>query len=134
MGSTSGMHKAKKPVNFVTWFEIPALDHQRATTFYNYIFGIELETVQMQEFTMGFFPAEGTGIGGAVIQGEGCIPADHGPLIYLNGGSDLNHILMKVEEAGGKVVMPKTLISEEMGYFAIFIDTEGNRLALHSEK
>lgn len=131
--SKSSSKIAKKlPTNFVTWFEIPATVHSRATAFYNYIFGLEMETVHLSDLTMSFFPNEG-GVGGAIIQGEGCIPCDHGPLIYLNGGSDLNIILSKVEEAGGKVIMAKTLISEEMGYFAIFIDSEGNRLALHSE-
>ena len=125
--------KKKLPTNFVTWFEIPALVHSRATAFYNYIFGLDLETVHISDFSMSFFPNDG-GISGAIIQGEGCRPGEHGPLLYLNGGSDLNNILSKVEEAGGKIIMPKTLISDEMGYFAIFIDSEGNRLALHSDK
>ena len=61
------------------------------------------------------------------------MPSDCGPLIYLNGGKDLNNVLNKVEEAGGRIVMPKTLISKEMGYFAIFIDSQGNKLALYSK-
>jgi len=136
MGASTSKNSSKSvknlPANFVTWFEIPAMVHSRATAFYNYIFGLEMETVQMSDFTMSFFPNDG-GISGAIIQGDGCTPGEQGPLIYLNGGSDLNNILSKVEAAGGKVIMPKTLISEEMGYFAIFIDSEGNRLALHSE-
>jgi hypothetical protein len=81
---------------------------------------------------MAFFPVS-TGIGGALIAGPGSVPSNTGPLIYLNAGDDLNDVLNKVEEAGGYIVMPKTIISEEDGYFAIFIDSQGNKLALHSK-
>ena len=81
---------------------------------------------------MGFFPAE-SGIGGAIVTGPGCVPSDIGPLVYLNGGLDLNNVLLKVNEAGGRVIMDKTFLSETVGYFAMFIDSEGNRLALHSK-
>ncbi len=118
--------------NFISWFEIPAYNHYRSVAFYNYIFGINLTTVELNGFAMGFFPAEG-GIGGAIVTGPGCTPSEVGPLIYLNGGYDLNTVLSKVNEAGGRVVMEKTFLSEAAGYFALFIDSEGNRLALHSK-
>jgi predicted enzyme related to lactoylglutathione lyase len=118
--------------NYVTWFEIPAYSHYRSVAFYNYIYGIEITTVELNGFAMGFFPA-GTGIGGAIVTGHGCVPSEIGPLLYLNGGYDLNNVLSKINEAGGRVVMEKTFLSETAGYFAIFIDSEGNRLALHSK-
>ncbi|MFY9308905.1 MAG: VOC family protein [Bacteroidia bacterium] len=118
--------------NFVTWFEIPAYNHYRSVAFYNYIYGIEITSVELNGFAMGFFPAE-NGIGGAIVTGNGCVPSETGPLIYLNGGDDLNDVLSKVNEAGGRVVMGKTFLSESAGYFALFIDSEGNRLALHSK-
>ena len=118
--------------NYVSWFEIPAIDFQRAVYFYNQIFGIEMVQNITDVNAIAFFPAT-TGIGGAVIAGPNSIPSDKGPLIYLNGGNDLSIVLGKVEEAGGRIVMPKTLISEDAGYFAIFIDSQGNKLALHSK-
>jgi hypothetical protein len=118
--------------NFITWFEIPAYNHYRSVAFFNYIYGIEITTVEINGLAMGFFPAE-SGVGGAIVTGHGCVPSEIGPLLYLNGGDDLNNVLSKVNEAGGRVVMEKTYISETAGYFAIFIDTEGNRLALHSK-
>jgi hypothetical protein len=118
--------------NFVTWFEIPAYNHYRSVAFFNYIYSIEITTVEINGLAMGFFPAE-SGVGGAIVTGPGCVPSEIGPLLYLNGGDDLNNVLSKVNEAGGRVVMEKTYISETAGYFAIFIDTEGNRLALHSK-
>ncbi|MES2591396.1 MAG: VOC family protein [Bacteroidota bacterium] len=119
--------------NFVTWFEIPAYNHYRSVAFYNYIYGIDITTVELNGFAMGFFPAE-SGIGGAIVTGNGCVPSETGPLLYLNGGEDLNNVLSKVNEAGGRVVTGKTYLSDTAGYFALFIDSEGNRLALHSKQ
>ncbi len=118
--------------NFVTWFEIPAYNHYRSVAFYNYIFGVEMTTVELNGFAMGFFPAE-NGITGAIVTGNGCVPSEVGPLVYLNAGDDLNNVLYKVNEAGGRVVLEKTFLSESAGFFALFIDSEGNRLALHSK-
>ena len=127
--------KVKKKMifkNFVTWFEIPAYNHYRAVTFYNYIYDIEITSVEINGLAMGFFPSE-NGIGGAIVTGQGCVPSENGPLLYLNGGDDLNYVLSKVNDGGGRVTMEKTFISEASGYFALFIDSEGNRLALHSK-
>ncbi len=118
--------------NFITWFEIPAYNHYRSVAFYNYIYGIDITNVEINGLAMGFFPAE-SGIGGAIVTGPGCVPSEIGPLVYLNGGDDLNTVLFKINEAGGRVVMEKTYISDSAGYFALFIDSEGNRLALHSK-
>lgn len=128
------MSKKNKEIaikDYVSWFEIPATDFQQAVHFYNNIFGIEMEQNITEANAMAYFPVT-SGIGGAIIAGPGSIPSDIGPLIYLNGGNDLNNVLNKVEDNGGRIVMPKTLISKDAGYFAIFIDSQGNKLALHS--
>lgn len=125
--------KTKAIKDYVSWFEIPAIDFQQAVHFYNHIFGIEMAQNITDVNSMAFFPVT-SGIGGALISGPGSIPSDKGPLLYLNGGDDLNNVLNKIEEVGGRVVMTKTIISEEAGYFAIFIDSQGNKLALHSKK
>lgn len=118
----------------ISWFEIPAPNFDRAVKFYSDILGIKMEKSKMMGLEMGFFPYQAESVSGAVVTGEGCVPGDKGTLIYLNGGEDLNSALSKVEKAGGKVLVPKTQISEEIGYFAIFMDTEGNRIGLHSRK
>jgi predicted enzyme related to lactoylglutathione lyase len=97
--------------NFVSWFEIPAYNHFRSVAFYNYIYGIQMTSVELNGFAMGFFPAE-NGIGGAIVSGPGCVPSEIGPLMYLNGGEDLNNVLSKVNEAGGRVVMEKTFLTQ----------------------
>ena len=59
-------------------------------------------------------------------------PNADGIKIYLNGDPDLNNILGRVEAAGGKIVQKKTQITTEIGYLAVFQDTEGNMINLHS--
>lgn len=130
--SSKKTKEGKALKNYVSWFEIPALNFQQAVDFYNHIYGIEMEKNFDGNYEMAFFPAK-NGIGGAIVCGPGSTPSDTGPLLYLNGGKDLNLVLNKIESAGGRIIMPKTLISEESGYFAVFIDSEGNKLALHSK-
>lgn len=121
-----------KMKDFITWFEIPVLNMERATNFYNHIYSIKMETTEMNDYEMAVFPVT-TGIGGALVLGSGCVPSETGSLIYLNGGKNLQPILDKVEEKGGRIIMPKTKISDEAGHFALFIDSEGNKLAINSK-
>jgi predicted enzyme related to lactoylglutathione lyase len=116
----------------INWFEIPVSDFDRAKLFYSMIYNYEMPDQLMGPIRMGFFLVEKGGIGGAIVYGEGCVPSQEGTLVYLNGGKDLSVILDRVENAGGKVITPKTKITDELGYYAIFRDCEGNRVALHS--
>lgn len=118
--------------NIINWFEIPALDFDRAVKFYSTILSVEIQRNEFMDTIMGFFPTDGTNVAGAIATGENYKPADGGVLAYLNGGDDLNNVLAKVEGVGGSIIVPKTQISDEMGYFAMFIDSEGNTMALHS--
>lgn len=134
MGGTRINKKVKQKIkDAVIWFEIPAINFQQSVNFYNNILDIKMETNIDDNYAMAFFPAD-NGVGGAIVAGPGSTPGDSGPLIYLNAGDDLNKVLNRVESAGGRIVMTKTLISEDSGHFAIFIDPEGNKLALHSKK
>jgi predicted enzyme related to lactoylglutathione lyase len=118
--------------NLINWFEIPANDFKRAVEFYKSILGIEVQETEMFGTKMGFFPSDGKNVSGAIVHGTDYAPAMSGVTIYLNGGANLQPILDKVEKNKGKVIVPKTRISPEMGYFAMFIDTEGNKMAVHS--
>ena len=121
----------KYPVN---WFEIPASNFARAVKFYSTILDKELPVSHINGSDMAFFSTEPLEVSGVIISGEGAEPSSKGILLYLNGGNDLSIPLNRVESAGGTVVVSKTKISDEIGHYAIFIDTEGNRLALHSPK
>ncbi len=122
--------------NAISWFEIPATDIDRAQKFYETIFQIQMQPMDFQQTKMRMFPIDDPmkGIGGTLIDSGGFHKpsATEGPLIYLNGNPDVQITLDRVEAAGGKIVVPKTEISPEYGYMAVFIDTEGNRIALHS--
>ena len=122
--------------NVISWFEIPATDLNRAAKFYESIFGIQLIPMDMPNLKMRMFPLEDmmTGVGGAIVDSGGFHKPSFtdGPLIYLNGNPDLQNVLDKIEAAGGKIMVPKTAISPEYGFMAVLIDTEGNRIGLHS--
>ena len=120
--------------NALNWFEIPATDIERAKNFYGTIFSTQLESMDMMGMKMAMFPADSMNgkVGGALVQSEMHKPSADGTVVYLNANPDLNNALNKVEAAGGKVVMPKTEISPEIGHMAFFMDTEGNKVALHS--
>ena len=120
--------------NLINWFEIPATDFSRAVEFYKGILELEIQETEMFGTKMGFFPSDGTNVTGAIVQGNDYKPSMQGVTLYLNGGENLQTILNKVENHKGEIIVPKTQISPEMGYFAMFIDTEGNKLALHSIK
>jgi len=117
----------------IHWFEIPANNFARAVRFYSEIYAFEMQTREMGHVKMGFFKhQQGGGIGGAVISGDGCVPSQTGPRLYLSGGNDLLVVLNRVEAAGGTVILGKTEIAPEIGHYAIIVDTEGNRIYLHS--
>lgn len=122
--------------NALNWFEISVVDIKRAKTFYEAIFGIQMREQEMMGMQMAFFPAEDMNgkVSGALVQSSGHKPSADGAKIYLNGNPDLDNALAKVEAAGGKIVMPKTKISDDIGCMAFFVDSEGNAMALHSNK
>ena len=121
-------------VNVLNWFEIPAADINRAEKFYSQILDVKMQSMDFGSLKMSTFPMDGGGVSGALCQGEPYKPSQDGSLIYLNANPDLSAALSKVEEAGGKILMPKKQISEEYGFMSLIIDSEGNRVALHSNK
>jgi predicted enzyme related to lactoylglutathione lyase len=122
--------------NSLNWFEIPVSDLGRAKKFYETIFGITMPEMETMQFKMAFFPSDpGSGkVSGGLCKSDMHKPSAEGAVIYLNADPDLSTVLSKIEAAGGKVVMPKTQISPDVGFMAFFADTEGNHVALHSQK
>ena len=120
----------------VNWFQIPASDIARAKAFYEAICGFSLEKMEgSPSMEMWAFPADWRSgeIGGAIVGGEGAVPSATGTMVYLNANPDLQVVLDRVAGAGGRVLMPKTAIGMDSGYFAIIADTEGNTVGLHSQ-
>lgn len=119
--------------NVAVWFEIPADDHARAVRFYETVLAVTLKPEDCPGSRMSIFPyAGGEAVSGCVVSGQGYVPNPQGAIVYLNAGDDLSEPLSRVEAAGGRIAVPKTLITEEIGYFAHIIDSEGNRIGLHS--
>ncbi|MCX6351260.1 MAG: VOC family protein [Bacteroidetes bacterium] len=119
--------------NSLNWFEISVADIKRAKKFYETIFNIEMQEMEMMGMQMAFFPWEDKSgkASGGLVQSPQHVPSGEGAKIYLNGNPDLAVALAKVEAAGGKVVMPK-MQAGDFGQMAFFVDTEGNTVALHS--
>ncbi|MBX2844365.1 MAG: VOC family protein [Flammeovirgaceae bacterium] len=118
--------------NAINWFEIPSSNYERALDFYGKVFNTELYQQDIMGIKMAFLPCGEGEVGGAICYGDGNKPSENGARVYLNGGEDLSIPLSKIEAAGGKVVLPKTKISDEIGYMATFLDTEGNQISFHS--
>lgn len=122
--------------NAISWFEIPTTNISRAQKFYETIFGCTMVAIDLPNIKMRMFPLEDmqNDVGGALVDSGGFHKPSltEGPLIYLNANPDVQLILDKVVAAGGSIMVPKTAISEAFGFMGVFIDTEGNRMALHS--
>lgn len=120
----------------VSWFEIPVEKMSRARKFYESVFGFEMIDMDLEgELKMTMFPVGEGGIGGALCEHKEYYKpsSSEGPIIYLSANPDLQNVLDNIEENGGKIIQPKTQINEEYGYMAMFLDSEGNRVALHSQ-
>ncbi len=122
--------------NALNWFEIPVTDFERGKKFYETIFDYQMPENMMGKVLMGFFlyDFQNGKVGGAICKSEMHKPSQEGCLVYLNCQPNLQVVLDKVENAGGKILQQKTKISDEqaLGFSAIIIDTEGNKVALHS--
>jgi hypothetical protein len=122
--------------NVVGWFEVPVENMERAIKFYETVFAFKLDRNKMGPLDMAWFPwvSEGLGSGGSLVHFPAAYkPSTDGVLVYFTAQSgDLANELSRIEPAGGQVLQGKTQISEEHGYMALFIDSEGNRVALHS--
>ncbi len=120
----------------VTWFEIPVTDMERAKAFYEKVFDIDIGLQKMEGIEMGWFPNKnqaGIATGTLINAGEHYTPSENGVLVYFSC-EDVANEIGRVAAAGGKVVSGKKQISENHGYMAYCIDSEGNRIALHSLK
>lgn len=116
------------------WFEIPSLRLERAIAFYEKLLSVRLQAETMGPMRMAVFPHEAPNTGGALVQAEGYRPSADSAVVYLNLSEDLATPLARVEAAGGKVLLGKTALPDCVGYFAQFLDSEGNRVGLYSQQ
>jgi uncharacterized protein len=120
----------------INWFDLPATDMARAMQFYQTITGRPLrrEAFGAPGEEMAVFEApDAQGVTGALVYSPHAKPATQGTLIYLNAGSSMQACLDRVKAAGGSIVIGKTALPQDIGYIAHIIDSEGNKVGLHSE-
>ena len=138
--------------NIISWFEIPARDFKRALDFYSNVFGRDIDIFMFSEVPHGVFrvdPEHPGEITGAIVETKDKPDKNVGPVIFFNANPDMYEILENIKENGGEVIQPKTLIKnidsedgkvtipktlmdKDMGYYAYFYDTEGNKMGLYS--
>lgn len=115
---------------WTNWFEIPAADFDRAKSFYEKVFEIDIHAIDFGGFKMGIFPHKDVGC--AICAGAWYKPGPTGPIVSMNANPELSPYLGRIEANGGKILQPKKMISPEHGFMALFQDSEGNVLSLHS--
>lgn len=125
--------KTTEPLNnLISIIEISVSDFSRAVKFYQTVLGVSIQEMEVDGVQMGILPNEEGTVNVVLAKGTDYKPTTDGAVLYLNAGNDLQSMLDKIEQNGGQVIVPKTQISPEMGFFALFIDSEGNKLGLHS--
>lgn len=118
--------------SYIAMFEIPATDLSRAIAFYQTLLDVDIERMEMPGMDMGILPYEDQLVPAVIVKGEGSVPSANGPTLYLNAGDDLQPMLDRVVSAGGQVMLEKTAHADDSGFFALILDSEGNRLGLNS--
>jgi predicted enzyme related to lactoylglutathione lyase len=118
--------------NVINWFEIPAVDMDRAARFWETVLDTKLKRHKAPGSEMAVFPHAETEPGGALVR-RGGKPSAVGTTVYLDAKGDLDGAIARVVKAGGRVAVPKTDIGDD-GFFAIVLDSEGNAVGLHSPR
>lgn len=123
-------------IHALNWFELPALDLDRAYRFYNTILGghVRMGTFGNAPLVLFDVPFKtGEAVGGALVKRDDLQPTSAGPVIYLNCFGKLRGVVARVEAAGGQVIVPELNLGT-FGFSAIILDSEGNKVGLISNE
>ena len=118
--------------NQIVWCDIPVLDLDRAIRFYLAVLGVDVKREEFPGMTIGVLPHNDGEVGGCLFNSADDKPSDQGLMIYLNANGRLDEAIAAVVPHGGKVLKPKHAIGP-YGSRAVILDSEGNRVALHSD-
>ena len=112
----------------ISWVEIPTTDFDRAVDFYNAVFELNMQKMDFGHEKMACFPNDE----GAISYAAGFEPGKAGLLVSFNAGDDLEGMMVRIRQHGGEILQDKTKIeAENRGYFALFLDSEGNKVGLY---
>lgn len=134
------------PKQFIRWFEIPANDFERAVNFYTNVFGLQLNHVVLNGINHGIFQLNEGQVTGAVVD-YGTALLKPRVVLFFDGDPSISDLEKRIIEHGGQILVSKTLIKNKtaegqyiipknfidgsnLGYFAYFLDTEGNKMGL----
>jgi len=117
--------------NAINWFEIPVSDLARATTFYEDLVQASLKQESMNDMDMAIFPFSEETVSGALVSAPFLSPSATGSVVYLNVEGMLDGAIERATKNGAEIVLPKMAIGPN-GFIAHIIDSEGNRVGLHS--
>ncbi len=118
--------------NALVWVDIPVINLDRAIAFYSLVLGAPVTKQVLPEAIFGLLPSGPGGVGGALAILPGVSPSSQGPLVYLSVEGRLEAAVLAVSTGGGVVLAAKHPIGP-YGFRALVQDTEGNRIALHSQ-
>jgi uncharacterized protein len=119
--------------NLISIVEIPTIEFPRAVSFYQTILDTSIQEINMDGALMGLFPSDGETVSVALVKSAQYKSSMDGSVVYFNAGDDLQIVLDKIKANGGKIIVPKTDIGSGIGFYAMFKDTEGNKVGLHSK-
>ncbi|OFY71552.1 MAG: hypothetical protein A3G23_04725 [Bacteroidetes bacterium RIFCSPLOWO2_12_FULL_37_12] len=138
-------------MNIISWFEIPASNFNRAVKFYRNTLEVEIELHNFNGIAHGVFKIPGepaNRITGAIIDCPEKRSDNVGPVLFFSAGTEMVEVLNRIVAEGGKIllnktlirdiiskdkaIIPKTLIDHNVGYYAYFLDSEGNKMGLFS--
>ena len=112
----------------IEWVEIPTTNFKRGVQFYNAVFNLSLEELDFGTEQMACFPSGE----GAIFHKEGYDPSDKGVIVSFSVPDSIELAAERIKKNGGKIIVPKTKIEAEgRGYFALCLDSEGNRIGLY---
>ncbi len=118
--------------NQIVWCDIPVVNLDRAIKFYSAVLGAEVKRQEFSGVAVGILPHKDGEVGGCLVTNESEKPSDKGVMVYLNANGRLDEAIASVPANGGRILQSKQPIGP-FGFRAIVLDSEGNRVALHSD-
>jgi predicted enzyme related to lactoylglutathione lyase len=138
-------------MKLICWFEIPVKDMNRAVQFYQNVFDVNFDIQLFGGIPHAVFVSkrDNFDVTGALRDVSDVDKEIFGSVIFFDVNVlGMDNVLRKVEQFGGRILMPKTLLKNKLddgritiartyidnqsGYVAYILDTEGNKLGLYS--
>ncbi|HBN90279.1 VOC family protein [Rheinheimera aquimaris] len=116
--------------NRAVWFDIPVAELKRAADFYSAMLAVKVDIFSEAGFSFAVIE-HSDGNGGCLVPNPADI-SNKGVMLYLNVNGRIQDAVAKVNLHGGKVLQAVHAIGPH-GFRAVVIDSEGNRVVLHSE-